>query len=71
MRYRLTNLRGGTVHPNGELVDRQGQPTGLRVTRSSHQIIDEQGKVVGSITLSGSVYDRDGLLAATVIRRDC
>lgn len=67
----LPNLEGVVIQPDGQLVDRRGCPTGLRIPRGGHELIDSSGRVVGSVTLTGAVYDSDGLLIAKVRRLDC
>lgn len=67
----LPNLDGASIRPDGHLVDHRGRPTGLHITRGGHELIDGSGRVIGSVTLAGAVYDSDGLLIARVRRLDC
>lgn len=53
------------------MVDQRGHPTGLRILPGGHELLDGSGRVIGSITLTGAVYDSDGLLVARVRRLDC
>lgn len=70
MRWRLTALAGAAIAPDGALVDHAGRPTGLRVIPGGHQITDERGRQIGTVTRLGAVYDGDSRLVTQVVRQD-
>lgn len=66
----LSDLNGGVVRPDGSLVDRDGQATGLRVIPGGYIIIDITGHAVGTLTMVGRIYNSAGHLVAQVERHD-
>lgn len=64
------DLDGGSVRPDGVLIDRDGQPTSLQVTPGGYVIVDSFGQAVGTLTMVGRIYDGAGQLVAQVDRYD-
>jgi hypothetical protein len=70
MHWKLIRLRGASVQETGAMTNRQGDPTGLRVSPGGYLIFDETSRVIGTLSLVGRVYDRDGYLVTQVERHD-
>lgn len=70
MQWKLIRLRGASVGENGELTNRRGEAIGMRVTPDGYLIFDDGDQIVGTLTLAGRVYDRNGHLVTQVDRHD-
>jgi hypothetical protein len=70
MYWKLIRLRGASVRHNGAVMNRRGDLIGLHVNPGGYLIRDEADRVIGTITLVGRVYDRNGALVTQVVRHD-
>lgn len=70
MHWKLIRLRGASVSESGAMTNRRGEFIGLRVSPGGYLIFDESDQIVGTLTLAGRVYDRDGHLVTQVERQD-
>ncbi|MBX0330357.1 hypothetical protein K2Z83_22090 [Oscillochloris sp. ZM17-4] len=70
MHSKLIRLRGAYVLETGEIASRRGKPLGLHVSPGGYMILDEADRVIGTLTLAGRVYDRDGALVTQLERHD-
>jgi hypothetical protein len=70
MHWKLIRLRGASVRHNGTMTNRRGELIGLHVTPGGYLIRDETERVIGTLTLAGRVYDRDGYLVTQLERHD-
>lgn len=70
MQREQPDLHGARVDSDGRLINSAGQPTGWHAPDGGREIVDERGRVVGTITRTGRVYDRYGRFVAEIVRRD-
>lgn len=64
------DLEGAYVRPDGWLCNVHGQTIGWRVPDCGRAMLDERGRVIGTITHTGRLYDRTGQFVAEITRRD-
>jgi hypothetical protein len=70
MLHLLSTLQNAVVLPDGKICDSSGGPTGCYVQPGGHQIFNARAQLIGTITLNGRIYDRDGVLIAQATRQD-
>ena len=70
MHWKLVQLRGASVRETGMLTNRRGEPTGLYVKPGGYIIFDETDRSIGTLTMAGRVYDRDGFMVTQIERHD-
>jgi hypothetical protein len=70
MHWKLIRLRGASVRETGAMTNRRGEPTGLSVRPGGYLIFDEADRIIGTLTMVGRVYDRNGHLVTQVERHD-
>lgn len=70
MHWKLIRLRGASVRETGTMTNRRGEPTGLHVQPGGYMIFDEADRIVGTLSMVGRVYDRDGFMVTQVERHD-
>lgn len=67
---KLIRLRGANVRETGMMTNRRGEPTGFRVKPGGYMIFDETDRIIGTLTMVGRVYDRDGFMVTQIERHD-
>ncbi|MBX0328904.1 hypothetical protein K2Z83_14585 [Oscillochloris sp. ZM17-4] len=70
MIHLLSELQNAIVLPEGQLITEAGVATGFSIQPGGHQLYNARGQLIGTLTLTGRLYDRDGRLVAQVVRND-